>query len=97
MKAWRGTPWDLFGYATVRREERQLISWYRQTVTQVLAHLNDSNHALAVVIANAPDAIRGYEDIKLRRLAETKALVAQHLARFTAATQGEIPVTPSVS
>ena len=97
MKAWRGTPWDLFGYATVRREERQLITWYRQTVTQVLAHLNDSNHALAVVIANAPDAIRGYEDIKLRRLAETKALVAQHLARFTAATQGEIPVTPSVS
>ena len=97
MKTWRNTRWDLFGYARVRREERQLITWYRQTVTQVLAHLNDSNHALAVVIANAPDAIRGYEDIKLRRLAETKALVAQHLARFTAATQGEIPVTPSVS
>jgi len=97
MKAVRGTRWDLFGYARVRRQERQLIAWYRHTIAQVLAHLNSSNHALAVVIANAPDAIRGYEDIKLRRLADTKALVSQHLARFTAATQGEIPVTPSVS
>ena len=36
MKTLRGTRWDPFGYATVRREERQLITWYRQTVTQVL-------------------------------------------------------------
>jgi hypothetical protein len=63
----------------------------------VLAHLNDSNHALAVVIVNAPEAIRGYEEIKLRRLAETQELVAQHLARLTATPQGEIPVTLSVS
>jgi indolepyruvate ferredoxin oxidoreductase len=73
----------------VRRAERQLISWYRQTITQVLAHLDDRNHALAVVIANAPEAIRGYEEIKLRRLAETQELVAQHLARFTASVQRE--------
>jgi len=97
LKAVRGTRWDLFGYARVRREERQLIAWYRHTVAQVLAHLNDSNHALAVVIANAPDAIRGYEDLKLRRLADTRELVSQHLARFTAATQGERQVTPAVS
>ncbi len=97
MKTLRGRRWDLFGYAKVRRAERQLITWYRQTITQVLAHLNDSNHALAVVIVNAPVAIRGYEEIKLRRLAETQDLVAQHLARLTATTQGEIPVTPSVS
>lgn len=97
MKTLRGTRWDPFGYAGVRREERQLIGWYRQTMTQVLAHLNDSNYALAVVIANAPDAIRGYEHLKLRRLAETKELVAQHLARFTAATREPVAATPSVS
>jgi len=57
----------------------------------VLAHLDDSNHAVAVVIAKAPDAIRGYEDIKLRRLAETQELVAQHLARFPTSTpRGEL-------
>ena len=60
----------------------------------VLAHLDDSNYALAVVIANAPDAIRGYEEIKLRRLTETQELVAQHLARFTTSTRRGELATP---
>jgi indolepyruvate ferredoxin oxidoreductase len=94
LKTLRGRRWDPCGYAKVRRAERQLIPWYRRTITQVLAHLDDSNHALAVVIANAPDAIRGYEDIKLRRLAETQELVAQHLARFTTPTQRGELATP---
>jgi indolepyruvate ferredoxin oxidoreductase len=94
LKTLRGRRWDPFGYAKVRRAERQLIPWYRQTITQVLAYLDDSNHALAVVIANAPDAIRGYEDIKLRRLAETQELVVQHLARFTTSTQRGELATP---
>ncbi|MBM3225598.1 MAG: indolepyruvate ferredoxin oxidoreductase family protein, partial [Candidatus Tectomicrobia bacterium] len=82
LKTLRGRAWDVFGYAHVRRAERALIPWYRQTILQVLGHLDSGNHALAVVIANAPEAIRGYEDLKLRRIAETQELVAQHLARF---------------
>ena len=89
LKRLRGGLLDIFGYAHVRREERQLIAWYRQTIEAILPHLEDSNHALAVVIANAPDGIRGYEDIKLRRIAETKDLVAQHLRRFTSSVQAE--------
>jgi indolepyruvate ferredoxin oxidoreductase len=89
MKRLRGGLLDIFGYAHVRREERQLITWYRQTIEAILPPLEDSNHALAVVIANAPDGIRGYEDIKLRRIAETKDLVAQHLRRFTSSVQAE--------
>lgn len=95
MKHLRGGPLDIFGYTRIRREERQLIAWYRQTIEQILPHLEDSNHPLAVVMANAPDAIRGYEDIKLRRIADTKELVAQHLARFTASAPAEaLPVLP---
>jgi indolepyruvate ferredoxin oxidoreductase len=89
MKRLRGGVLDIFGYAHIRRQERQLITWYRQAIEALLPHLDDSNHALAVVIANAPDGIRGYEDIKLRRIAETKDLVAQHLRRFTSSTQAE--------
>jgi indolepyruvate ferredoxin oxidoreductase len=89
LKRLRGGLLDIFGYAHVRREERQLIVWYRQTIEALLPHLEDSNHALAVVIANAPDGIRGYEDIKLRRIAETKDQVAQHLQRFTSPVQAE--------
>jgi indolepyruvate ferredoxin oxidoreductase len=97
LKLLRGGPFDFFGYARVRREERQLITWYRQTIEQLLPDLADNNHALAVIIANAPDAIRGYEDIKLRRIAETREVVAKHLARFTAPSGFDILTTPPVS
>jgi indolepyruvate ferredoxin oxidoreductase len=89
LKRWRGTPLDIFGYAAVRREERQLIPWYRDAIEHVMRQLHPDNHAMAVMIAEAPDAIRGYEDIKLRRVAETKAAVAKHVDRFEAATQTE--------
>jgi indolepyruvate ferredoxin oxidoreductase len=85
LKRLRGTPFDVFGYAKVRREERQLIAWYRETLEQVLIRLNTENHAVALLIANAPDAIRGYEDIKMARVTETKETVATHLERLTAA------------
>ncbi len=96
LKKLRGGVFDPFGYAQVRRAERQLISWYRQTIEQVLPHLNAQNHSMALMLANAPDAIRGYEEIKLRRIAETQEQVAQHLARFTSAPSPEaLPILPS--
>jgi len=82
MKRLRDGRFDLFGYTRVRRAERQLITWYRQTMEQVLDHLEASNYAMAVVIAHTPDAIRGYEEIKRRRIRETQTVVAQHLAHF---------------
>ena len=82
FKTLRGRWCEPFGYAALRREERQLITWYRDTVTSLLSQLDPGNHALAVVIANAPEAIRGYEHIKLQRVSETRELVAQHLGRF---------------
>ncbi|MET7845827.1 indolepyruvate ferredoxin oxidoreductase family protein [Streptomyces sp. NPDC005356] len=61
----RGTPLDLFGYAHVRRVERELIAEYRRTVEELLTHLTPARHSLAVTIAALPDEIRGYEQIKL--------------------------------
>lgn len=89
LKRLRGTPFDIFGYAKVRREERQLIAWYRETLEQVLIRLNAENHAVALLIANAPDAIRGYEDIKMVRVTETKETVGKHLERLTSAQMSD--------
>ena len=97
LKTLRGRWYDPFGYAALRREERRLIAWYRDTVTSLLSQLDPGNHALAVVIANAPEAIRGYEDIKLQRLAETKELVAQHLSRFAPTPDAEAVGSPPAS
>ena len=90
---WR-SPGPFWVCQTSPRGTRALIPWYRQTVTQVVAHLTDSNHALAVVIANAPDTIRGYEELKLQRLDEARELVAQHLARFPTSTPRVELATP---
>jgi indolepyruvate ferredoxin oxidoreductase len=95
LKSLRGHWCDPFGYAKLRREERRLITWYRETITSLLSRLDPGNHALAVVIANAPEAVRGYEDIKLQRLAETKELVAQHLSRFAQTPDAEAVGSPS--
>ena len=97
LKRLRGRWCDPFGYATMRREERRLITWYRETINSLLSQIDSGNHALAVVIANAPEAIRGYEDIKMQRLAETKELVAQHLNRFAPTPDAEAVGSSPVS
>ena len=73
MRRLRGTRLDVFGYAGVRREERELIPWYMATVEAVLAHLDSETYPVAVEIAELPDAIRGYEEIKHNNVAAAKA------------------------
>ena len=69
----RGTPLDIFGYATTRREERRLIAWYIDLLAPALANLNAGNVGLVREIAELPDGIRGYEEIKLKSAAKVRA------------------------
>jgi indolepyruvate ferredoxin oxidoreductase len=87
----RGTALDPFGYMTVRRAERALAEWYRQLVAQVLPQLTLANWEAAVELLSLPDEIRGYEDIKLKGIAEAKAKVPGLLARLSQ------PAAPQVS
>jgi len=66
----RGTALDPFGRAEVRRVERELIGEYRSLVEKALVGLSPETHARAVKLANLPDVIRGYEEIKLRNVAK---------------------------
>jgi indolepyruvate ferredoxin oxidoreductase len=68
----RGTACDPFGYAAVRREERRLIPWYRALVADALA-AGPGAYATALELAHLPDAIRGYEAIKLRSIAKVRS------------------------
>ena len=45
--------------------ERQLIVEYRSWMDSVAVAMTPDNHALAVRIAELPDIVRGYEDVKL--------------------------------
>ena len=82
LKGLRGTPFDLFGYAKVRREERALIGWYEQLVRGCLDRATPENLALAQEIVALPGQIRGYEQIKLANVRKVKMLAAEKLGEM---------------
>jgi indolepyruvate ferredoxin oxidoreductase len=92
MRGLRGTPLNVFGYAKVRRVERQLIDDYRQLIESLLADLDEANHPIAVQIAELPDLIRGYEDIKLSAVDEFRRQVEALLVRYHGAEATEAAV-----
>jgi indolepyruvate ferredoxin oxidoreductase len=77
----RGTPFDPFGYTRLRRIERALPAEYRAALARVLAELKPERLDDAVAIAALPAAIRGYEGLKLARVQEYRARLAEALER----------------
>jgi len=82
LKRLRGTALDPFGYTKERKLERRLIDDYQERIRGVLGRLTPANHALAVEIAEIPDAIRGYGHVKARSIAKAQEAEAALLARF---------------
>jgi indolepyruvate ferredoxin oxidoreductase len=82
LRGIRGTPFDIFGYAKVRRTERQLIREYRHLIESLLPGLNEGNYDIAVQIAELPDMIRGYEAIKLTSVAKFRRQVEDLRRQF---------------
>jgi indolepyruvate ferredoxin oxidoreductase len=80
LRAVRGTPLDLFGYAQLRRVERALITEYRELIERELAGLTPERYEHVVAVAELPDLIRGYEEVKrasIQRFREQVAALAE--------------------
>ena len=84
-KRLRGTPLDLFGYAAVRRCERRLPGEYREAIRAMLGTLDAVNRDEAVEIADLVDGVRGYEDLKMRRVAAYRKELSERVEGFRAA------------
>ena len=80
FKFLRGSALDVLGWAKARRQERELIGWYRETIESVLASLSDANLDRAVEIARLPDQIRGYENIKSASIEKVQQAADERLA-----------------
>lgn len=61
----RGTKLDPFGYAHVRKVERELLAHYTELVRRLAEDLTTENYETATAAAALTDVVRGYEDIKL--------------------------------
>jgi len=94
MKGLRGTPLDIFGYAAHRRQERELIEWYRDLIERVLENLTPENLPQAIEIAALPDQIRGYEKIKEQNIAKVKLMASEKLAALKAVPVVAGPTAP---
>ena len=82
----RGTVVDLFGYAPVRRLERELVVWYENLLRDSLPMLTYATEPAIRQIINLPDDIRGYEDLKLQSAAKARQLAADLLGDLSKST-----------
>ncbi len=73
----RGTALDIFGATRHRRLERGLFDWYRDLVHGALDRLDPNTAPLIVELAELPDSIRGYEDVKERTVAAARTRARQ--------------------
>ncbi len=78
----RGSRLDPFGRTQMRRMERKLPDEYRAAMDVVFERVTPATLEQAVAIARLPDRVRGYEDLKLRRVAEFRAQLESSVEEF---------------
>ena len=66
-KVLRGTKLDIFGYAKVRKLERIMRDRYIEEILHSLESLTDTNFSAILSLAELPDSVRGFEEIKLQK------------------------------
>ena len=81
-KRFRGKMIDPFRWAEVRKVERKLAGEYVATMDKALARLSAENFETVVALAETPDIVRGYEDIKLANVERYRAAVATLQAKI---------------
>ena len=83
----RGTPLDVFGYASVRRLERRLVREYVGAIERVIARFDRIGEAEAVAIASLPDRVRGYEHVKVPRAEAFLVELRERMAALSASSR----------
>ena len=89
LKSLRGTPLDLFGFTSLRKEERGLVDWYCGLVKEAQSRMNAGTLPLAIEIARVPEEIRGYEQIRKKSIDEAKAIAVKKLDAMSLASAGQ--------
>lgn len=79
LRRLRGTKFDPFGRAEVRRVERELVEEYRGVVLRAF-RAEDVDLAQVLALAELPDLVRGYEDVKLANVVRYREKQAEVLA-----------------
>jgi indolepyruvate ferredoxin oxidoreductase len=84
LKGLRGTRFDPFGRTAERRMERKVLADYEVLLEEIVATLTPENHQLAVQLAELPENIRGFGQVKWRNFEEAEQLKARLIESFRA-------------
>ena len=84
MRRLCGTPFDVFGWAKVRKLEREMIPEYIEAIESLLPHASEATMPEIIAIASLPDRVRGYEHIKWDRAIAYREELSRRLMAFTA-------------
>jgi indolepyruvate ferredoxin oxidoreductase len=80
LRRLRGTALDPFGHTAMRRTERTLIEEYRTLVDAAFSRIQPDAIEEVIAIAELPDMIRGYEEVKRGNIERFRAEAATLLA-----------------
>ncbi|RMG16714.1 MAG: indolepyruvate ferredoxin oxidoreductase family protein, partial [Bacteroidetes bacterium] len=89
LRLLRGTALDPFGYARVRKTERQLVRDYCQMIERLMEQLDESRADTILKLAELPDLIRGYEEVKMKNVQLYERQKAEYLADLQTAVVSE--------
>ena len=79
LKWLRGRPWDPFGHTSLRREERELVGWYRDVVDRAIDRLHAGNVNAVATLLSLPDEIRGYGRIRHEHVVRVRRQAEEQL------------------
>jgi len=81
-KKLRGGRFDPFGRTELRRIERELPGEFCAAMAVVVSGLDPKSVDAALVIAELPTEIRGYEDLKMRRIISYREILSKAIKGF---------------
>ena len=91
----RGTAFDPFGRTEERRQERRLVTEYRQFVEDLLPKFEAADFNVALSLVRLPEQIRGFGHVKQAALDAAKVRREALLNSLFSANAGVPPTNPS--
>jgi indolepyruvate ferredoxin oxidoreductase len=91
MRGVRGRWFDPFGRTEVRKVERALVEEYRTSIIRAFA-APQPDLTVLTELAELPDQVRGYEDIKLGNVAAYRTRQAELLAGLDCPRSERLPL-----
>ncbi|MEP9372452.1 indolepyruvate ferredoxin oxidoreductase family protein [Mesorhizobium sp. KR1-2] len=83
LKGLRGTAFDVFGYTTERRMERELLAQYESDLDLIRSSLNAGRIEAAAALASVPALVRGYGHVRQASAAKAAGERARLLERLS--------------